>query len=80
MIDLLRRNALHRRSRLAYTCLAEGETEKTALTYGELDRQGRAIGGALQRAGARGERVLLLYSPRVGVHLRLLRLYIRWRD
>ena len=33
------------------------------MTYGELDRKARAIGGALQRASAAGERALLLYPP-----------------
>lgn len=33
------------------------------MTYGGLDRKARAIGAALQRADAAGERALLLYPP-----------------
>ena len=65
MVDLLRMRALHQWSRLAYTFLVDGEAEKIELTYGELDQRSRAIGAALQLAGAAGERVLLLYPPGV---------------
>ena len=65
MVDLLRMRALHQGSRLAYTFLVDGEAEKIELTYGELDQRSRAIGAALQLAGAAGERVLLLYPPGV---------------
>jgi acyl-CoA synthetase (AMP-forming)/AMP-acid ligase II len=61
LIDLLRRNAIHKKDRLAYTFLVDGEAEKVELTYGELDRRSAAIGASLQLAGATGERVLLLY-------------------
>ena len=50
-------------SKRAYTFLAEGEEETSALSYLELDQQARAIGAWLQSVGARGERVLLLYPP-----------------
>jgi len=60
MIDTLRVKALHQGNRPAYTFLVDGEAEKIDLTYGELDRQSRAIGASLQLAGATGERVLLL--------------------
>src|SRR5262245_21357808 len=65
MVDLLRMRALHQGSRPAYTFLVDGEAEKIELTYGELDQRSRAIGAALQLAGAAGERVLLLYPPGV---------------
>src|SRR5215510_13997890 len=61
MIDLLRRQALDRGNRPAYTFLAAGEAEKIELTYVELDRRSRAIGAWLQLAGAAGKPVLLLY-------------------
>jgi acyl-CoA synthetase (AMP-forming)/AMP-acid ligase II len=65
LIDLLRRNFFDKGNQLAYTFLADGGAEKIDLTYGELDRQSRAIGASLQLAGATGERVLLLYPPGV---------------
>lgn len=61
LIDILRFRARHQTDRLAYTFLKDGETDEAHLTYGELDRQARAIGAQLQRLGATGERVLLLY-------------------
>ncbi len=47
-------------SRPAYTFLDEAGAA-TALSYGGLGRQARAIGAQLQRLGATGERALLLY-------------------
>jgi amino acid adenylation domain-containing protein len=61
LIDIIRKQALHRWNRVAYTFLVDGETEKIELTYGELDRRSRAIGAQLQLAEATGGRVLLLY-------------------
>jgi acyl-CoA synthetase (AMP-forming)/AMP-acid ligase II len=40
----------------------EGEPDDR-MTYGELDRQARAIAAALKKLDANGERVLLLYPP-----------------
>jgi acyl-CoA synthetase (AMP-forming)/AMP-acid ligase II len=61
LTDLLRWRALEQPERLAYTFLKDGETEEVCLTYGELDRQARAIAAHLQSLGISGERVLLLY-------------------
>jgi acyl-CoA synthetase (AMP-forming)/AMP-acid ligase II len=61
LTDLLRCRAVHHPSRLAYIFLKDGEADEARLTYGELDRQARAIGAQLQDLGATGERVLLLY-------------------
>ena len=47
---------------IAFYYLNEGEQEDT-LSYGELDRRARAIGGHLAARGMAGERVLLLYPP-----------------
>ncbi len=47
----------------AYTFLLDGESEEESLSYEQLRRRVRAIGGLLQEAGARGERVLLLFPP-----------------
>lgn len=60
LMELLRRRALYQPDDLAYTFL-EDEGREVSLTYGELDRQARAIGATLEGAGAAGERVLLLY-------------------
>jgi amino acid adenylation domain-containing protein/FkbH-like protein len=63
LIELLRRRAAEQPDRVAYTFLADGETEEVNLTYGELDRQARAIAAWLQPLVGVGERVLLLYPP-----------------
>ena len=60
LVELLRWRASHQSDQRAYTFLTKGE-EELSLTYAELDRQARAIGAMLQRQGASGERVLLLY-------------------
>jgi amino acid adenylation domain-containing protein/non-ribosomal peptide synthase protein (TIGR01720 family) len=61
--DLLRWRALEQPDRLAYSFLQDGETEEINLSYGELDRQARAIATWLRPLVAPGERVLLLYPP-----------------
>jgi amino acid adenylation domain-containing protein/non-ribosomal peptide synthase protein (TIGR01720 family) len=63
MVELLRTRAGEHPQRQAYLFLADGEREEASLTYGELDREARAIAAALQAEGAAGERVLLLYPP-----------------
>jgi len=63
IVDLLRRQALLKGAKQAYTFLVDGESEKKDLTYEDLDRRSRAIGARLQLAGAAGECVLLLYPP-----------------
>ena len=62
LVDLLRDRAGEMGDRLAYTFLIEGE-EEARLTYGDLDTRARAVGAALQEAGAGGERVVLLLPP-----------------
>ena len=62
LVEILRWRAFDQPDQKAYTFLIDGE-EEHSLTYGELDRQSRAIGALLQRLDATGERVLLLYPP-----------------
>ena len=47
----------------AFVFLADKNRPESTLTYGELDRQARAIGALLQAAGMSGQRALLLHSP-----------------
>ena len=63
MVDLLRHRAEWQADDRAYTFLIDGESEEVHLTYGELDRQARAIGAWLASQGLRGQRALLLYPP-----------------
>ena len=66
LVQLLRWRALHQPSKRAYTYLVDGETQELHLTYGELDRQARAIAAELQSRSAKGERALLLFPPGLG--------------
>jgi acyl-CoA synthetase (AMP-forming)/AMP-acid ligase II len=61
LIELLRSRAIQQPDKHAYTFLIDGKKESFPLTYGELDRQAKAIGALLQQYKARGERALLLY-------------------
>jgi acyl-CoA synthetase (AMP-forming)/AMP-acid ligase II len=63
MVDILRHRAAEQADQRAYTFLADGDADEDSVTYGELDRQSRAIGTRLQSFGASGERVLLLLPP-----------------
>jgi acyl-CoA synthetase (AMP-forming)/AMP-acid ligase II len=60
-VDVLRWRARAHPERRAFSFLVKGEADERYLTYGELDRQARAIGALLQDLGAAGERALLLY-------------------
>jgi acyl-CoA synthetase (AMP-forming)/AMP-acid ligase II len=55
--------AEHQPDRTAYTFLQDGESQEIRLSYGQLDRQARAIGAWLENAGVSGEPALLLYPP-----------------
>ncbi|MDJ0690810.1 MAG: AMP-binding protein [Xenococcaceae cyanobacterium MO_188.B32] len=59
LLDILSYRAQYQSDRQAYIFLQDGETESGSLTYGELDRQARAIASQLQ--SWQGERALLLY-------------------
>ena len=63
LVDLLRLRSLHEPGRTAYRFLADGETEASHVTYGELDLRARAVGALLQSVSLHGARVLLLYPP-----------------
>ena len=63
LVELLHRTALTYPDKLAFTYLMDGEMEEATLTFGNLDRQARAIGAWLQERKAFGERALLLFPP-----------------
>ncbi len=62
-VELARYRAEGAANGSAYVFLTDGETETSEITYGELDRQARAIAAWLQSLGAQGERAVLLYPP-----------------
>ena len=61
LVHLLRHRAEHQPDARAFTYLLDGEVDELHTTYGELDRQARAIGAWLETMGLEGERALLLY-------------------
>ena len=63
LVELLRSRADQHPDRLAYRFIQDGESDVISITYGELDRQARAIGAWLESFEAGGERALLLYPP-----------------
>ncbi|RUT04335.1 hypothetical protein DSM106972_045630 [Dulcicalothrix desertica PCC 7102] len=63
VIELLRYRGSTQAQEVAYTFLADGETEAECLTYKEMDRRCRALAAKLQAMGMAGERALLLYPP-----------------
>ena len=66
LVEVLRSRAVIEGDRVAYTFLPDGEGEEQHLTYGELDREARAIAAAIRGATDPGQRALLLYPP--GLH------------
>lgn len=67
LVELLRGKAINESNRHAYTFLINGKKESTPITYGELDKQARAIAATLQQYQAKGERALLLYPQSIEV-------------
>lgn len=63
LVALLNYRAEHQKEKLAYTFLLDGEKEADTLTYGELDRQARAIACRLNSLNAANQHALLLYPP-----------------
>jgi amino acid adenylation domain-containing protein len=63
VVALLRSRAREQPSQTAYTFLGDAGAMPEAVTYAEIDHRARAVAAGLTQAGARGERVLLLYPP-----------------
>src|SRR5690349_10063491 len=63
LVEIVSWRAQHQTDLPAYTFLANGETQEAHLSYGDLDRQARAIATLLLQWRVSGERVLLLYPP-----------------
>jgi acyl-CoA synthetase (AMP-forming)/AMP-acid ligase II len=61
---LLRERARLHPERLVFKFLADSDPAEIDLTYGELDRQARAVAAVLQQRGlGNGQRALLFYPP-----------------
>ena len=61
LVEMVQHRARTQPDDLAFCYLVDGELKQKDLTYGELDRQARAIGAWLMSKGLSGERALLLY-------------------
>ena len=61
ILDILTYRSQYQSDKSAYLFLQNGETESATITYGELDKQARAIAAHLQSMQMQGERALLLY-------------------
>jgi acyl-CoA synthetase (AMP-forming)/AMP-acid ligase II len=63
LVDVVVARALTTPDHPVFRWLNDAAGEGTVVTYAELDWRARAVGAALHRAGAVGERVLLAYPP-----------------
>ncbi|HEY9694351.1 MAG TPA: fatty acyl-AMP ligase [Oculatellaceae cyanobacterium] len=63
LVKLLEYRAIHQPQQTAYTFLADGVSEDSSFTYGELHQKAQAIASYLQSQKAFQERVLLLFPP-----------------
>jgi len=61
IVAILRQRAMMEPERIAYRLQTSADAAPQVITYGELDRQARAIAALLQQQNATGERALLLY-------------------
>src|SRR4051794_28688344 len=60
---MLRTRAEERPGQVAFTFLADGQTEAGRLTYAELDARAEGVAAALREVAAPGDRALLLFPP-----------------
>ena len=63
LVEALQHRARTQPDKVIYTFLEDGEIESGHLTFGQLDREARAIAAALQAHGKRGDRAVLIYMP-----------------
>jgi acyl-CoA synthetase (AMP-forming)/AMP-acid ligase II len=63
LVDIVVARAAATPDEAAFRWLNDASGDGIVITYAELDRRARAVGAALRRAGAVGERVLLAYPP-----------------
>ncbi|XXY50926.1 alpha/beta fold hydrolase [Sorangium sp. So ce269] len=61
IVDIVRRTAAAHPERPAFRFTTDGLTDDAVLTYGDLDRQARALAALLRSLGGAGERAMLLY-------------------
>jgi acyl-CoA synthetase (AMP-forming)/AMP-acid ligase II len=61
--EVLQARAGDRPDNLAFSFMIDGEEEGPRLTYGDLDRDARAVAAALEDVAGPGERALLQYPP-----------------
>jgi acyl-CoA synthetase (AMP-forming)/AMP-acid ligase II len=61
LAGLLEYRSQHQAERKAFTFLENGDRESESVTYRELGLRARQVGAELQRMGASGERVVLIY-------------------
>ena len=61
--ELVAMRAREQATRTAYLFLRDGEHDEQRRSYGEVDRQARAIAARLAETTAPGDRALLLYPP-----------------
>ncbi|PSF35289.1 AMP-binding protein [Aphanothece hegewaldii CCALA 016] len=67
LVDLLRYRSHEQAEQIAYRFLQDGETEKTAITYQELDRQARAIAVKLKTLNPISPTAVIIYPYEAGL-------------
>ncbi len=63
LVAVLQHWAVHRPDRVAFYYTDGDQQTESSLTFAQLDAAARNVGGYLQKLGASGQRVLLLYPP-----------------
>lgn len=67
LVDLLRYRAQEQTEQVAYRFLQDGEREKAAITYYELDRQAKAIAVQLSSLNQQGATAVIIYPYESGL-------------
>ena len=63
LVDMVRSRADSQGDETVFRFLLDGEADELPFSYGELDRQARALAVRLQQEGRPGDRVVILMAP-----------------
>ncbi len=61
--DVIKNRTKEKPDHVVFRFLSDGVNENESFTYQQLETRSKALGAAMQKAGSKGDRVLLLFHP-----------------
>lgn len=62
-VDVIKNRTVEKPNHVVFRFLGDGVVENKSFTYQQLETRSKALGAAMQEAGSKGDRVLLLFQP-----------------